>query len=44
MTFRFDNVYIRDVATVVGPYESKGPLSKEFDQCTLTVILLKKLK
>ena len=32
MTFRFDNVYIRDVATVVGPYESKGPLSKEFDQ------------
>lgn len=32
MTFRFDNVYIRDVATVVGPYESKGPLSKGFDQ------------
>ena len=32
MTFHFDNVYIEDTATVSGPYEKKGPLSKYFDK------------
>ena len=31
MTTKYKNVYIKDVATVVGPYENKGPLSKRFD-------------
>ena len=32
MTFKYDNVYINDVATVTGPYEAQGPLSKYFDK------------
>lgn len=32
MTTVFKNVYIKDVATVVGPYEFEGPLSKKFDK------------
>ena len=32
MTTKYKNVYIKDVATVVGPYENKGPLSKRFDR------------
>ena len=32
MTTKFKNVYISDVATVVGPYEYQGPLSKRFDK------------
>lgn len=32
MTFRYNNVYINEVSTVTGPYESKGPLSKYFDK------------
>ena len=32
MTTIYKNVYIKDVATVVGPYEFKGPLSKRFDK------------
>ena len=32
MTTKYKNVYIKDVATVVGPYEFKGPLSKRFDK------------
>lgn len=32
MTFKYNNVYINNVSTVVGPYESKGPLSKLFDK------------
>ncbi len=32
MTTKYKNVYINDVATVVGPYEYKGPLSKRFDK------------
>ena len=32
MTSVFKNVYIKDVATVVGPYEFEGPLSKRFDK------------
>ena len=32
MTFKYNNVYINEVATVTGPYESKGPLSKYFDK------------
>lgn len=32
MTFKYNNVYINDSATVTGPYESNGPLSKYFDK------------
>lgn len=32
MTFKYDNVYINEVATIVGPYEKKGPLGKGFDK------------
>ena len=32
MTTKYKNVYIKDTATVVGPYEAKGPLSKRFDK------------
>jgi len=32
MTFKYNNVYINDTATVTGPYESRGPLSKYFDK------------
>ena len=32
MTTKFNNVYIQDVSTVVGPYEAKGPLKKRFDK------------
>lgn len=32
MTFKFKNVYLNNTATVVGPYEAKGPLSKYFDK------------
>ena len=31
MTFKFKNVYINETSTVVGPYESAGPLGKYFD-------------
>ena len=32
MTTKYKNVYIKDVSTVVGPYEFNGPLSKRFDK------------
>lgn len=32
MTFRFNNVYLKDVATITGPYEKEGPLGKLFDK------------
>ncbi|MGE5455776.1 MAG: stage V sporulation protein AD [Ignavibacteriales bacterium] len=32
MTFKYNNVYINEVSTITGPYESKGPLSKFFDK------------
>ena len=32
MTIRFNNVYIGDSVTVVGPYEKSGPLSKYYDK------------
>ena len=32
MTFKYNNVYLENVATVVGPYEHKGPLSRRFDR------------
>ena len=32
MNFKYNNVYINDTATVTGPYESNGPLSKYFDK------------
>lgn len=31
MTFKYSDVYINETATVTGPYEGKGPLSKYFD-------------
>lgn len=32
MNFKYNNVYINDTATITGPYESNGPLSKYFDK------------
>ena len=32
MTFKYNNVYINDTATVTGPYEGNGPLSKYYDK------------
>ena len=32
MTYKYDNVYIEDFSTVVGPYEKKGPLGEKFDK------------
>ena len=32
MTNKYDNVYLDTVATVVGPFEHEGPLSKRFDR------------
>jgi len=32
MTFKYKNVYIDNVSTVVGPYEHSGPLSRRFDR------------
>ena len=31
MNFKYDNVYINETSTVVGPYEANGPLGKYFD-------------
>ena len=32
MTFKYHNVYLENVGTVVGPYEHDGPLSRRFDR------------
>lgn len=32
MTFKYNNVYIKDTSTIAGPYEKKGPLKKYFDK------------
>ena len=32
MTNQYDNVYINETATIVGPYEKKGPLNSYFDK------------
>ena len=32
MTFDYKNVYIKDTATVCGPYEKNGPLKRYFDK------------
>lgn len=32
MTYKYSNVYIENTATVVGPYEKKGPLGNKFDK------------
>lgn len=32
MTFKYNNVYINETATITGPYEASGPLSKYFDK------------
>jgi len=31
MTFKYNNVYLNETATVVGPYEKNGPFGKYFD-------------
>lgn len=32
MTYKYDNVYVKDTATIAGPLEKKGPISKYFDK------------
>ena len=32
MTTKYENVYLENVGTVVGPYEHNGPLSRRFDR------------
>lgn len=32
MTFKFNNVYIKNTSTISGPIEAKGPLNKYFDK------------
>ena len=32
MTNQYKHVYVKDTATVSGPYESKGPLKNYFDR------------
>ena len=32
MTFEYNDVYVKDTATIAGPYEKKGPLKKYFDK------------
>lgn len=32
MTFTYNDVYVKDTATIAGPYEKKGPLKKYFDK------------
>ena len=32
MTFKYNNVYVKDTALVAGVYEKKGPLKKYFDK------------
>lgn len=32
MTFKYQNVYLENTGTVVGPYEHAGPLSRRFDR------------
>lgn len=33
MTFKYNNVYLKDTSTICGPYEKNGPLSDYFDKC-----------
>lgn len=32
MTFKYNNVYINNTSTIVGPYEKNGPLKKYYDK------------
>ena len=32
MTYKYNNVYLDEVSTVVGPYEAKGPFGDKFDK------------
>jgi len=32
MTYKYNNVYIKDSYTIAGMYESDGPLRKYFDK------------
>ena len=33
MMLNFRNVYLDNASTVCGPYEAKGPLAKNYDNC-----------
>lgn len=37
MTFKYNNVYLHEVSTVVGPYEAKGPIGTSFDKINDTL-------
>lgn len=32
MTFKYNQVYLKDTSTIAGPYEAKGPLNSTFDK------------
>ena len=32
MTFKYSNVYLNEVSTIAGPYESKGPFGRYYDK------------
>lgn len=32
MTFKYNNVYLREVSSIAGPYEAKGPLNRYYDK------------
>ena len=32
MTIKYDNVYINETSTIVGPYEYNGPFGKLYDK------------
>lgn len=42
MTIKFNNTYLQETATVVGPYEGKGPLGKYFDKVEENLYLKQK--
>ena len=39
MTFTYNDVYVKDTATIAGPYEKKGPLKKYFDKIETHLLL-----
>ena len=43
MTFTYHDVYLEQTATVVGPYEKKGPLKKYLMLVTVTFIAKKQV-
>ena len=42
MTFKYNDVYVKDTATVAGPYEKKGPLKNILIR-PLMIYILKKI-